>query len=109
MKHRFVVAAAAIAALASTGLSNGGPISPAVAADSDVSVSVTQTALAADRLATKTSTTFAPLNGAVPDIRVDATQQHQAIDGFGATFTEAGWDTLTRSSVSAAQRSAVAS
>ncbi|WP_181136301.1 carbohydrate-binding protein [Rathayibacter sp. AY1F3] len=107
MKPRIVIAAAAIAALASAGLTTGALATSAVAAPSGTTVSVTQTALAADRLATKTATTFGSLNGAVPDIRIDAAQQHQAIDGFGATFNEAGWDVLNRPSVSAAQRGAV--
>ncbi|GAA2751815.1 O-glycosyl hydrolase [Amnibacterium kyonggiense] len=50
---------------------------------------------------------FSTLGAAVPDVRVDASRQFQAIDGFGATFNEAGWSTLNQPSVSAAQRSAV--
>jgi glucosylceramidase len=57
-------------------------------------------------MTTKTSLTFAALS-ALPDIRVDAGAQRQAIDGFGATFNEAGWSTLNQPSVSASQRDAV--
>jgi O-glycosyl hydrolase len=108
MKPKVLVAAAAIAALAGGGLLGAGAHgSRAIAADSGTSVAVTSTSLAGDRLAAKSALTFASLGSAVPDIRVDASRQYQAIDGFGATFNEAGWSTLNQASVSASQRTAV--
>lgn len=108
MKPRTLIALTAIAALAGGGLTSAGLTSSrAVAADSGTSVAVTSTSLAGDRLTSKTALSFASLGTAVPDVRVDASRQFQAIDGFGATFNEAGWDTLNKSSVSASQRTAV--
>ena len=103
---KFVVASVATAALLGGALVSA-VASSAGAADSGTAVSVVATSLAGDRLTRKPSLTFSSLSGSQPDVQVDASRQHQAIDGFGATFNEAGWATLTQPSVSAAQRNAV--
>lgn len=78
------------------------------AASAGPAVTVTTTSAAGDRLTAEPNLTLAPLTGQ-PDVRVDATRQFQGIDGFGATFNEAGWATLNRPTVSAAQRDSVMS
>jgi glucosylceramidase len=106
MKVRLVVAASAAVALTGASLLSKGLADRAVAADAGTTVSVVATSLGGDRLTPKTALSFGALSGK-PDIRVDPSRQFQAIDGFGATFNEAGWSTLTKPSVSAAQRDAV--
>lgn len=109
MKSGIVVAVTAIAALAGGGPLGSTGVPAAHAADAGTAVTVTSTSLGGDRLTAKSSLTFGALGSSTPDIRVDASRQFQAIDGFGATFNEAGWDTLTKSSVSQSQRDSVMS
>lgn len=108
MSKRSVLAVVAAAALATSAVVVVDLTPPlATAADSGTSVSATSTSLAGDRLTSKAATTFSALGAAVPDVRVDASRQFQAIDGFGATFNEAGWSTLNQPNVSASQRTGV--
>lgn len=56
-----------------------------------------QTSQAGDRLTTKTDLAFAAdTTDVVPTIEVDPRVQHQAIDGFGATFNESGYSLLAK-------------
>ncbi|HEY3558679.1 MAG TPA: carbohydrate-binding protein [Kribbella sp.] len=103
MKPRLVVTLSAALSLTGTALASAELADRAVASAAGTSVSVVSTSLGGDRLTPKSAASFAPLSGQ-PDIRVDSSRQFQAIDGFGATFNEAGWDTLTKPTVSAAQR-----
>jgi O-glycosyl hydrolase/lysophospholipase L1-like esterase len=106
MKSRLVVAVTATVALAAAALVSTGLTERAVAAGAGPTVSVVSTSLGGDRLTPKSALSFGSLSGQ-PDIRVDASRQFQPIDGFGATFNEAGWATLTKPTVTAAQRDAV--
>ncbi|WP_181408834.1 carbohydrate-binding protein [Schumannella soli] len=106
MRHRIALAITAIAALAGGALAAVAPPPSAEAAPSGATVNVTATSLGGDRLTSKAALTFSALSGA-PDIRVDSSRQFQAIDGFGGTFNEAGWNTLNQPNVSATQRTAV--
>jgi len=109
MRHRIAIAAMAASALAAGGLvAVDSVLSPAVAAGPGTSVAVTATSLAGDRMTSKSALSFSALSG-VPDIRVDSSRHFQAIDGFGGTFNEAGWNTLNQPTVSSAQRTAVMS
>ena len=107
MRIPSVVAVTAIAVLAGGTVAATGVAPSAEAAKTVDRVSVVSTSLGGDRLTPKPSLPITPLAGAQPDIRVDASHQYQAIDGFGATFNEAGWATLTKPSVSQAQRNSV--
>ncbi|MEV6288627.1 carbohydrate-binding protein [Kribbella sp. NPDC051770] len=108
MKSRWVVAASATIAVSAAPLIAPTSPAPAYAAPTGTPVAVTATSLAGDQLTPKPGLTFSAL-ATVPDVRVDATRQFQPIEGYGATFNEAGWDTLNKPNVSSAQRTQVMS
>lgn len=76
-------------------------VKAATAAPSGTTVSRWETDEAGDRLTQLSNLTFYPDDGAnLPTIQVDPNRYYQAIDGFGGTFNEAGWDVLQTLSTS---------
>lgn len=96
-RRRAGVAAAAVLALAGAAVVQHIAVPErAEAAETGTVVHWFQTSQAGDRLTAKPDLTFtADLSGAVPTIEVDPRVQHQAIDGFGATFNEVGYELLS--------------
>lgn len=96
-----------IAVLAASLSLTGRPaVRSGLAAPVGTTVQVWQTSQAGDRLTAKANLTFAADNGAnLPTIEVNPTRYHQPIEGFGATFNEAGWYVM--SGLSANARNAV--
>ena len=100
-------AIALVAIMAAVLFAVGGPGGRvAKAAPIGTTVSRWQTSQAGDRLTAKASLTFAADDSSTLDtIQLTPTRQYQAIDGFGGTFNEAGWNVLN--TLSSADQSAV--
>lgn len=97
-KRRALLAAAVALTLTAAGAAQQVAVpATAVAAEPAVVVHRFQTSQAGDRLAAKADLSFAAdASGSVPTIEIDPRVQHQAIDGFGASLNEVGYELLTK-------------
>lgn len=96
-RRTLIAAAVALTLTGATAVQYVAAPTSAVAAEPGTVVHRFQTSQAGDRLTPKPDLSFAAdTSGTVPTIEIDPRVQHQAIDGFGATFNEVGYELLAK-------------